>query len=120
MSLSGQWKRFGCCPFDQDDIPAPPQNLAVFELTGFNYRTLPVWFDSTGQRMIPLQFSVVYDKLYYRWSFYKQQGDICENVYHLSTSDDVFPVIHDAVTGKKMNVKRTTRHNGYTSWFITC
>ena len=120
MSLHGQWKRFGCCPLDQDDIPAPPQNLAIFEMTGFNYRSIPEWFDSTGQRMLSLQFSVVYDKLYYRWSFYKPQGDLCRQVYHLSTSDDVVPTITDVATGKYMQVRRITRHNGYTSWLVSC
>jgi len=120
MSLSGQWKRYGCCLLDQDDLPAPPQNTVIFEMTGFNYRALPVWFDSTGQRMIPLQSSVLYDKLYYRWTFYRPQGDLCREVYHLSTSDDIVPTIIDAATGKKMDVQRITRHNGYTSWKVSC
>ncbi len=120
MALTGQWRRFGCCPLDQPDFPSPPQNLAVFELTGYNYRTIPEWFDATGQKMLPLQFSVLYDKLYYRWSFYKPVGNLCDHVYYLSTSDDIVPNIVDWTTGTKMNIVRNSRHNGYTNWRVFC
>ncbi len=120
MSLSGQWKRFGCCPLDQDDIPSSSQNLAIFEMKGYNYRTIPIWFDSTMKKMMPLQFSVLYDKLYYRWTFYRHMGDLCQNKYYLSTSDDIVPTIDDGATGKRMEVKRIARHNGYTTWMVKC
>ncbi len=122
MSFNGQWKRYGCCPNNQAELPAPSQNIAIFELTGYNYRAIPEWFDSSGQKMIPLQFSVLYDQLYYRWTFYKKANDQCGKnfVYHLSTSDDIFPTIVDGVTGKKLDVKRVARHNGYTNWRVEC
>lgn len=119
MAFSGQWKRFGCCPLDQVDIPASPQNVVIFEMTGFNYRTNPEWFDSTGQKMHSLQFSVLYKKLYYRWTFYKKVEDRCAT-YYVSTSEDIVPNIVDAATRKEMKVVRIAHHNGYTTWRVSC
>lgn len=120
MAFSGRWKRYGCCPLDQPDIPAPPQNLVIFEVQGYNYRTIPEWFDETGQKLVAIQFSVLYNKLYYRWSFYRKKGKLCDSVFYLSTSDDIVPTIYDVVTGKNMTVERVTRHNAYTTWRISC
>ena len=120
MSFTGQWKRFGCCPLDQDDIPTPPQNLLVFEVIGYNYRAIPTWFDANGERMMNVQFSVVYDQLYYRWTFYKKMGDVCNTHYYFSTSDDIVPTIFEATSGRKMKVRRMSRHNGYTTWLVSC
>ena len=78
------------------------------------------WFDETGQKMMSLQFGLEFDKLRYTWSFYKKEGDTCRSTYHLSTSDDIFPTIYETVEGKKMNVERMDRHNGYTSWKVSC
>ena len=102
------------------NLPSPPQNLIIFELTGYNYRALPEWFDETGQKMMALQAGIEFDKLKYVWNFYKREGNLCNNVYHLSTSDDIFPTIYEQITGTKMKVKRIDRHNGYTSWEVTC
>ena len=120
MAFSGRWKRYACCPLDQPDIPSPPQNLVIFEMQGYNYRAIPEWFDETGQKLVPIQFSVIYKELYYRWSFYRKAGELCKKIYHLSTSDDIVPSIYDVVTGKHMNVERVVRHNGYTSWRVSC
>lgn len=120
MSFTGQWKRNACCTYDQDDVPAPPQNLLVFEVSGYIYRTIPVWFSESGLRMTPIQFSASTNHLYYRFTFYKPQGSVCNNVYHFSTSDDIVPVIREVVSGKVMRVKRLTRHNGYTNWVVMC
>lgn len=120
MALSGQWRRFGCCPLDQDDIPAPPPNLAIFELKGYLYRTIPEWFDEDGQKLLALQFSITADKSKYRWSFYRPQGELCKKFYRLSTSDDIVPVITELLTGTRMNVIRISKHNGYTTWSVSC
>lgn len=119
MSFHGQWRRYGCCPFDEDDIPGPTQNLVIFEMTGYNYRAIPEWFDAAGQKLIPLQFSVLYSKLYYRWTFYKSRPTALQDGFLLSTSDDIFPTIVEFVTKKRMHVQRLGRHNGYTRWLIT-
>ena len=121
MAFTGNNRIPRCCGQSNNfNIPAPLQNLVIFELTGYNYRTLPQWFDETGQKMIALQAGIEFNKLKYIWSFYKREGDLCHNTYHLSTSDDIFPTIHDVVSGNKMKVNRMDRHNGYTSWKITC
>jgi hypothetical protein len=120
MAFSSRWKRYGCCPEDQDDYPSNPRNLAIFEVTGYNYRTIPQWFDSTGQKLIAVQFSVLYEKLYYRWTFYRPQGRICSTPYFLSTSDDIVPTINEATTGTPMKVERVARHNAYTTWKVYC
>lgn len=120
MAFSGRWKPYGCCPYDGNNIPSPPQNLMEFEVAGYAYRSVPIWFDSTGQRMIPLQFSMNFNSLIYRFSFYKKTGSLCSNTFHLSTSDDIVPIIHEIVTGKEMNVTRIAKHNGYTNWSVTC
>jgi len=123
MSFDGQWKRYGCCPFDQDDLPSPLKNMVVMEITGYYYRDTPQWFNSTGQKLIPSQSSVVYDKLYYRFTFYKSQFKNCLSggqTYYLSTFEDIMPVIHEAISGRRMKVRRMSRWNGQTSWAVFC
>ena len=120
MAFTGDNRISRCCGHGPNyNIPSPPQNLLIFELTGYNYRTLPEWFDETGQKMMSLQSGVEYDKLRYIWSFYKKEGEVENEIYHLSTSDDIFPTIYEEITGRKMKVKRISRHNGYTSWRVT-
>ena len=127
MAFTSKWRRDACCGLDQDDVPGPVQNMLVFELTGYNYRTIPQWFDYKQNRLIPLQFSVDSDNMTYRYTFYKPlrpvsapQGDPnYMNVWYLSTSDDIFPVIYEFFSGKRFNVERLTRHNGYTVWQVT-
>jgi hypothetical protein len=98
------------------DLPSSPQNLVVFELSGYNYRTIPAWFDSYGNRLTPLQFSVIHHNLYYRWTFYKSSP--LDREYYLSTSDDIMPVVVEKLTRKRMKVTRVSRHNGYTIWKV--
>ena len=120
MSLGGVWKRYGCCPSDERNLPAPVPNLMILQLSGFIYRTIPVWFDETGQRLLDLDFSANPDILTYWWRFYKKVGNICPLQFYLSTSDDIVPVITETVSGKTLRVRRISRHNGYTSWMVTC
>jgi len=120
MSFTGQWRRYGCCPLDQDDLPSPPQNLVVFEMIGYNYRSIPEWFDETGQKMLPIQFSVLHNNLLYRYTFYKRDDPLCDHVFHLSTSDGIFPLIYEKLSGKRMKVQKVNYHNGYTTWRVTC
>lgn len=115
MSFDGQWKRYGCCPFDADDIPSPFPNTLVFEIIGYNYRTIPLWFNSTGQKLIPSQFSV--NDLKYRYTFYHPTHSKMD--FRLSTSDDIVPIIYEKMSGKRMNVRRISRWNGYTTWSIS-
>ena len=125
MSLTGLVKTPRCCGQTINyNIPSPPQNLVILELTGYNYRTIPEWFDSTGQKMMSLQFGIEYDKLRYVWSFYKREDEKCgkdgDLIFHLSTSDDIFPTVRELISGTKMKVKRISLHNGYTSWRVWC
>ena len=111
--------RHPCCAPDTYHFPAPPQNIVVFDVTGYMYRAIPVWFNSTGERQMPLDFSVAFNKLLYRWTFYKPENQKCD-VWYLSTSDDIVPVIHEFITGRKMKVTRHSKHNGYTNWEVRC
>ena len=121
MAFDGQWKRYGCCPLDSDNLPEPPKNLAVFYVLGYNYRTIPQWANVEGRRLLPVQFSVDGDKLLYRWTFYKPYNvPLCEMVWFMSTSDDIFPRIEEWITQTSMKVTRVSRYNGYTLWRITC
>lgn len=121
MSFSGRWKRYGCCPLNSFDQPQPTNNLVQFDLVGYSYRTIPQWAESSGRRLIPVQFSVYDNGFYYSWSFYKPDNTpLCKMHWFLSTSDDIFPVINEAITGTKMNVERIQRYNGYTLWKISC
>ena len=121
MSFSGRWKRYGCCPLDSDDLPQPPKNLVIFEVYGYGYRTIPQWAESSGDRLIPLQFSVDDDGFSYRWMFYKPYNkSLCQMHWFLSTSDDIVPVITETVTGRRMTVARVMRYNGYTLWKVSC
>lgn len=121
MSFSGQWKRYGCCPLDSDDMPQPPGNMAVFYVTGYNYRTIPEWANVYGRRLIPVQFSADGDKLLYRWTFYKPYNEpLCKMTWFLSTSDDIVPNIYEWITNTEMTVSRVMKYNGYTLWKVTC
>ena len=121
MSFAGKIPQSRCCystPYD--NFPSPPQNLLIFEVSGYNYRAIPEWFDETGQKMMNIQFSMDHLKLLYRWVFYKREDEICNSIFYLSTSDDIFPVIYELSSGNKMKVSRMARHNAYTSWKIHC
>jgi len=121
MSFTGQWKRYGCCPLDADDLPQPPNNLLVFYVTGYNYRTIPEWGNASGRRLIPVQFAADGDKMLYRYTFYKPYNTpLCQMFWYLSTSDDIVPVITEWVTQTQMSVTRISRYNGYTLWKIAC
>jgi len=121
MSFSGQWKRYPCCPLDSDDLPQPPNNLAIFYVSGYNYRTIPEWADAQGRRLIPVQFSANGDELLYRWTFYKPYNrSLCQMEWYLSTSDDIVPVVEEEIEQRRMTVSRIRRYNGYTLWKITC
>jgi len=123
MSFDGQWKRYGCCPFDQDDVPGPLSNMVVLEVLGYYYQDQPQWFNYTGQKLIPVQASITYDRLKYRFTFYKRDFEgLCSGtqVYYLSTIDDIMPVVIELMTGKRMKVERAYRWNGQTSWKVYC
>lgn len=121
MSFTGQWKRYGCCPLDADDLPQPPKNLVVFYVFGYNYRTIPEWAGSNGRRLIPLQFSANGDSLLYRWTFYKPYNrPLCEMKWYLSTSEDIVPTITEWITKTDMKVTRIDQYNGYTLWEVSC
>lgn len=119
MAFSGIWNRYACCPENQDNLPTPLENLLIFEVNGYIYRTVPDWFDGYGNRMMTLQFSADARNMYYKFTFYKSLTPSESNShYYMSTSDDVFPVIIDGVTGREMNVTREDKHNGYTTWKV--
>lgn len=121
MSFSGRWKRYGCCPLDSNSLPQPPQNLAIFEVFGYNYRTIPNWINGEYREMIPLQFSADGDNLTYRWTFYKPYNvSICNMTWLLSTSDDIVPQVYEWSRKTHMKVTRLQRYNGNTLWKITC
>jgi hypothetical protein len=121
MAFSGRRPQYRCCGSTQyDNFPSPSQNLLIFEMTGYNYRTIPTWFDEDGQAMNSIQFSAEHRNLLYRWVFYRRLGERCDREYHLSTSDDIVPIIYETTGNKRMKVTRVARHNGYTSWVVKC
>jgi len=120
MSFAGKWKRNRCCPLDQPNIPTSPSNLIIFVMTGYFYSIQPVWFNETGQKMMPMQSSIKSDTFSYYWTFYKPVGDICEKVFYLSTSEDIVPVIYEKESKRRMKVTRISVHNGWTTWMVSC
>lgn len=59
----------------------------------------------------------------YEYTFYSPvvmpQGG---QYYHLSTSDEVMPVVEQAIPGvgmKNLHVEKLITHNGYTSWRVS-
>ena len=120
MASGSLMKKYGCCMLEQANLPQSPPNLVTFYVSGFYYRTLPEWYDSTGASLIPLQFSILQEELVYKYAFYKPAGDICDMLWFMNTSDDIFPTIYEWVTQREMNVKRVFRYNGYTTWAISC
>lgn len=124
MSFSGVWvDPAECCPTNQTDIPAPVGNLLIFELTGYNYRALPEWYDLEGQRMMAIQSSIISDLMLYRWKFYRKDNKPCGDGgmgWYLVTSDDIVPTIFELTSRRRMHVRRVRRHNGYTTWLVSC
>ena len=113
-------KKYGCCTLDGSNLPQSPPNLVVFYVSGFYYRTVPEFYDSNGVKLIPIQFSVLEDKLVYKYVFYKPNIPLCEMKWFMRTSDDIFPNIKEWVTQRVMNVTRAMKYNGYTTWEISC
>lgn len=121
MAFSGQWSRYQCCPKTQIPLPSPPQNLMIFDVTGYYYSQTPSWFNEHGVKMTPIQFSSDPDNLFYQWTFYKPVGDMCsQGILAFSTKADVMPVIFERVSQQRMNVRRIIRHNGFTHWGVWC
>ncbi len=117
MAFAGIWKRYACCPENQSDLPAPIQNLIIFEVSGYNYKTIPEWFDEHRNRMMPLQFSNDARALWYKFVFYKTIPPE-STFYYLSTFEDIMPVIKDGISGNNYLVQRLERHNSYTIWTV--
>lgn len=117
MAFSGLWNRYACCPENQSNWPTPGDNMLIFEVRGYNYKTIPEFFDFAGNRMMPLQSSVEARRLLYTYVFYQTIPP--ENAYYfLSTLEDIMPVVVDGKTSERYSVGRYQRHNGYTMWLI--
>nr|QBK85665.1 MAG: hypothetical protein LCMAC101_02600 [Marseillevirus LCMAC101] len=105
---------------DYANLPQSPPNLVTFYVSGFYYRTIPEFYDVNGVKLIPLQFSIIDDELTYKYAFYKPAGPLCNIVWFMRTSDDIFPRIYEWVTQIEMKVERVSVYNGYTTWAISC
>ena len=117
MAFTGIWNRYACCPENQSNWPTPKDNMLIFKVNGYNYQTIPEFFDEVGHRMMPLQFSNEARRLLYTYVFYQTIPP--ENThYFLATFDDVMPVIMDGKTDTPFVVDRYGRHNGYTMWLV--
>ncbi len=121
MSFSSwKLKRNRCCP-KSNNLPQPPQNLIIFEVFGYNYRTIPNWANGEGRELLPLQFFASSNNLSYEWRFYKPYNkSVCDMTWLLSTSDDIVPQIYEQLSKIHMKVTRLQRYNGNTLWKITC
>ena len=120
MASSRLTEKYGCCTSDYANLPQSPPNLVTFYVSGFYYRTIPEFYNSDGVKLIPLQFNTQSDRLVYKYAFYKPNIDICDMVWFMRTSDDIFPNIYEWVTQREMNVTRVSKYNGYTTWAISC
>jgi len=120
MASGSLMEKYGCCTLDYANLPQSPPNLVVFYVSGFYYRTIPDWSDSNGAKLIPIQFSILEDELVYKYVFYKPNIPLCDMVWFMRTSDDIFPNIREWVTQKAMKVTRADKYNGYTTWMISC
>lgn len=120
MASEDLMRKYGCCALDYSNLPQSPPNLVVFYVSGFYYRTVPEFYDSNGVKLIPIQFSVLEDKLVYKYVFYKPNIPLCEMKWFMRTSDDIFPNIKEWVTQRAMNITRVMKYNGYTTWEISC
>ena len=120
MASGRLMEKYGCCTLDYANLPQSPPNLVTFYVSGFYYRTIPDFYDSNGVKLIPLQFSIHQDSLSYKYAFYKPGGNICDMVWFMRTSDDIFPNIYEWVSQKEMTVTRASNYNGYTTWAISC
>ena len=111
MSLSGILKRLRCCPSPKKDIQHN-DSIQILEVTGYNYRGIPQWFDTYGKRLIPIQFDIY--NLRYRWTFYRYT----DGGYYLITTESVTPTVMDVKYGKELDVRRVDTYGGYTVWFV--
>lgn len=122
MAFTGDTQMIKCCkPSHQQ--PNPVHNLILFEVSGFRYQYMPIWIDSNGKRMIPLQLNETFNncKLAYTWKFYKDVNKpLCDMFWFLKTSDDIVPVVIEKITGTFMTVQRKEKCDGVTTWEITC
>lgn len=117
MAFSGIWNRYACCPENQSNWPTPGPNMLIFEVTGYNYKTIPDFFNHNANKMIPLQSSVNARALKYTYVFY-QTIPPEDAFYFLATLEDIMPVVTDGKLREPYKVSRQQRHNGYTMWLL--
>ncbi len=120
MATGSLERKYGCCILDYANLPQSPPNLVVFYVSGFYYGTIPEWYDSSGVKLIPIQFNILPNKLVYKFVFYKPNIPLCDMRWFMRTSEDIFPNIKEWVTQRAMKVVRAIKYNGYTTWEISC
>jgi len=116
MSLSGVWNRYGCSPKNEENDVIPAPDALVVELRGYNYRTIPNFFDIEGVKLIPINFENDHKFGFYKWKFYKDPRKMDTDIL-MTTSDDIMPNV--MANYRTANISRLTKHNGYTTWTIT-
>jgi hypothetical protein len=114
-----------CCFHNEANIPATFDNLLTLTMSGYIYNKTPIWYDSEGFELRPLQFSLRARDLVYKWAFYSHDSDIntieiVEGepglVYFVSTSDDVCPTI--CADGRELQIEKSAIHNGEVLWRV--
>ena len=127
MNLSRPDRR-DCCKPAPIDLGAPKSNVLRLFISGYNYMSIPVWFDAMGMRMQPIKTSMRLSRAnkhrpwIYEWTFYKPITTATSSTYTVSTQGNVCPVIHvfDYTQGMvSLTPEFVIRHNGYTVWKIT-
>lgn len=125
MAFTGMIGPINCCPSPTCTVPQPLNDIVIFNLAGYNYRTIPEWTSLSGSRLIPLEFYFDSIQNIYSWTFGKpRQSYLSQNCgnesscFYLSTSDDIMPVITEEISKSIMKIKKIRRHNGYTIWSV--
>jgi len=90
----------------------------VFLVEGYNYRGTPKIFRD-GQLVVPLQYAWDYGAMAYYLVIHAPNG-LTGSDWILETTDFVEPVVHEARSGKLMNVTLQRRRYDYNKWSLSC
>jgi hypothetical protein len=118
MSFTGGWLPRKCCPYDSDIFSRNKNELLSFEVYGYIYPEPPLWFDSNGKQMYPLNSSIDDTMLSYRFNFFFPNISSVKEVY-FKTSEDVFPNVMEILHYGVLPVERYDFRNGITTWRVS-
>jgi len=113
MSLGSVWKRYGCCPIDEENVIS--DSAVKVMLSGYFYRTIPEWYLADGSSAVPIRFTTNSQQMQMIWTF---DSTVSGGSLLFSTSEEVRPNLFSLPSGEPLTLRKYSYHNGYTLWLV--